>query len=409
MCAALVTWMGLLSIPGIDNVYDADERQWQSQIQKNSIRICSMDCRISDALDADQPGDEENGDPGSQDWWSMEDEDTFRQLDDIMSERSDITFSDIYDALRSGSVDEAWRQAVQVLMDRLVYEFRTSKALALQIAAVIILGSAFSHVSGNMGEYVMENGFMVSYMVLVSLLLGDFVIVQSVVADTIGDVVDFMKAFYPMYAASMMCVSGPESSRYSQSIIIFVIYICQNIMIGAVIPLVKCSGLLSLVNNLNREDHFSKMAQLMKSISVWGMRSVFAVVTGINVVKSIIAPSLDRVSRNGVLKTIGRMSGMSTVSSVLSVMISTGEFIKNCMGMACTIVIIIMAAVPVLKILVVIFTLKCIAALVQPIGDRRYADGVGIVAETSELMLKACGISVMMFVISIALMTMNIS
>ena len=339
----------------------------------------------------------------------MEDEDTFRQLDDILSERSDITFSDIYDALRSGSVDEAWRQAVQVLMDRLVYEFRTSKTLALQIAAVIILGSAFSHVSGNMGEYVMENGFMVTYMVLVSLLLGDFVIVQSVVADTIGDVVDFMKAFYPMYAASMMCVSGPESSRYSQSIIIFVIYICQNIMIGAVIPLVKCSGLLSLVNNLNREDHFSKMAQLMKSIAVWGMRSVFAVVTGINVVKSIIAPSLDRVSRNGVLKTIGRMSGMSTVSSVLGVMISTGEFIKNCMGMACTIVIIIMAAVPVLKILVVIFTLKCIAALVQPIGDRRYADGVGIVAETSELMLKACGISVMMFVISIALMTMNIS
>ena len=131
--------------------------------------------------------------------------------------------------------------------------------------------------------------------------------------------------------------------------------------------------------------------------------------TGINVVKSMIAPSIDRVSRNGILRTIGKMSGMSSVSAVLSVMISTGEFIKNCMGMACTIIIVILAAIPMIKILVIVFTLRCIAAVVQPVGDRRYADGVAIMASTAELMLKACGISVMMFVISIAIMTMNIT
>lgn len=79
------------------------------------------------------------------------------------------------------------------------------------------------------------------------------------------------------------------------------------------------------------------------------------------------------------------------------------------MGMACTIIIVILAAIPMIKILVIVFTLRCIAAVVQPVGDRRYADGVAIMASTAELMLKACGISVMMFVISIAIMTMNIT
>lgn len=62
-----------------------------------------------------------------------------------------------------------------------------------------------------------------------------------------------------------------------------------------------------------------------------------------------------------------------------------------------------------IKIIVIMFILRFIAAVVQPVGDKRYAEAAGIMAETVELMLRACGISVMMFIISIALMSVNIS
>ena len=337
------------------------------------------------------------------------DSDWIDQLDELISEKTSVKFSEIYELLRTGDIDGACRSVGRALADSIAYEVRTSRVLALQIIAVIVLGSTFAQVSGNIGEYVMENGFMVTYMVLVSLLLGDFIIVQNVVTDTIGDVTEFMRAFYPMYASQILYVSGPESAMYSQSVLILVIYICQTGIIGFILPLIKCSGIVALVNNLNKEDNFSRLAGLMKKLASWGLGTMFAVVTGINVVKSMIAPSIDRVSRNGILRAIGKMSGMSSVSAVLSVMISTGEFIKNCMGMACTVIIVILAAVPMIKILIIVFTLRCIAAVVQPVGDSRYSEGVGIMAMTAELMLKACGISVMMFVISIALMTMSIS
>lgn len=330
-------------------------------------------------------------------------------LDEILKEKYSISFSGIFNQLRNGDWDEVCSSLGQAIVDNLVYEVRTNRVILIQIIAVIVLGSTFAQISGNIGEYVKENGFMITYMVLVSLLLGDFVIVQNVVTDTIGEVTEFMKAFYPMYVSSVLYVGGPESAMYSQSILILVIYICQAGIINVILPLIKCSGLVAVMNNLSKEDNFSRLASLMKKIANWGLGTMFAVVTGINVVKSMIAPSIDRVSRNGILRTIGKMSGMSSVSAVLSVMISTGEFIKNCMGMACTIIIVILAAIPMIKILVIVFTLRCIAAVVQPVGDRRYADGVAIMASTAELMLKACGISVMMFVISIAIMTMNIT
>lgn len=330
-------------------------------------------------------------------------------LDEILKEKYSISFSGIFNQLKNGDWDGVCSSLGQAIVDNLVYEVRTNRVILIQIIAVIVLGSTFAQISGNIGEYVKENGFMITYMVLVSLLLGDFVIVQNVVTDTIGEVTEFVKAFYPMYVSSVLYVGGPESAMYSQSILILVIYICQAGIINVILPLIKCSGLVAVMNNLSKEDNFSRLASLMKKIANWGLGTMFAVVTGINVVKSMIAPSIDRVSRNGILRTIGKMSGMSSVSAVLSVMISTGEFIKNCMGMACTIIIVILAAIPMIKILVIVFTLRCIAAVVQPVGDRRYADGVAIMASTAELMLKACGISVMMFVISIAIMTMNIT
>lgn len=355
------------------------------------------------------PGYQVSADMRTAEYESDPDSDWMDQLDELISEKTSVKFSEIYELLRTGDIDGACRRVGRALADSIAYEVRTSRVLALQIIAVIVLGSTFAQVSGNIGEYVMENGFMVTYMLLVSLLLGDFVIVQNVVTDTIGDVTEFMRAFYPMYASQILYVSGPESAMYSQSVLILVIYICQTGIIGFILPLIKCSGIVALVNNLNKEDNFSRLAGLMKKLASWGLGTMFAVVTGINVVKSMIAPSIDRVSRNGILRAIGKMSGMSSVSAVLSVMISTGEFIKNCMGMACTVIIVILAAVPMIKILIIVFTLRCIAAVVQPVGDSRYSEGVGIMAATAELMLKACGISVMMFVISIALMTMSIS
>lgn len=215
---------------------------------------------------------------------------------------------------------------------------------------------------------------MVTYMVLLSLLLGDFV--PSAVHRA-----GHHRRCHGVHESvlSHVCLVCVICERSGECRIFTVGHnpgdiLCQNVIIRFILPLIKCGGLIALINNLGSEDYFSRMAGLMKSLAVWGMRTMFAVVTGINVVKSMIAPSMDRLSRNGILRTLGKGAGMSTVSAVISVMVSTGEFIRNCMGMACTIMIVILAAVPMIKIIVIMFILRFIAAVVQPVGDKRYAE-----------------------------------
>lgn len=344
----------------------------------------------------------------SEDWPGDEDEENFEELDAIWRDRTDVGFSDVYDCIKSGDIGGAFDNALKALADSLVYELREGRTLAVQILAVIVLGSLFARTADGTGLYVSENGFLVTYMILMSFLLGEFLMVQTVAADAIDSVTAFMEAFYPMYASTIVYVNGPETAKYSQVVIVLVIYVCQNVIAGVILPIIKCHGIMSLVNNLGREDYFSKLSNLMRDVASWGMKSMFAVITGINVIKTMIAPSMDRVSRAGILQSLGRVSGMASVSAVCSVIISTGEFIKSCMGAACTVVLIVLSVVPMMKILVIVFTLKCIAAIVQPIGDKRFANGVSAVSDASALVLRACGISVMMFVLSVALMTISI-
>jgi stage III sporulation protein AE len=329
-------------------------------------------------------------------------------IDDSL-ERDEYGFSEVYEYLKKGEMDEAFQLAFSAFLDSIWGEIADSKNLAVQIIALIILGNIFTHVTASPGDFVVQKGFLVTYMILTGLLLSIMAVVQVVAEDTVENIIEFMKAFYPMYASSLLYVQGTASAAGAQSVIVLIIYVCQNLVMLFIIPMIKCAGIVSLVNNMNNEDYFSKMSELMKSIAMWIMKTLFAVVTGINVVKSIISPSMDKVSRNGVLKTIGKISGMGSVGSVLEVILSAGEFMKNCMGMAATVTLVVISAVPLVKMFVVMILLKAIAALVQPMGERRYAAGVSSMAETVELMLKATGISVMMFVLSVAIMSFGSS
>lgn len=356
---------------------------------------------------SDAEGGPESGD--GFDIGDYPDESSFEEIDNVLEEKTDISFMDIYELISAGEVDEAIEMALSMLSDRLIYELKESRALAVSIISVICLGSLLTHMASGTSAFVSSHSFMVIYLVLATLLLTELVVVVDIVSETIEEITRLMEAFYPLYASMVMYVSGAKSAAYSSTTILLANYICQNIIGRLLLPFVKCSGILYIINNLNKEDYFSKLAELARSVAVWGLRIIFVSITGVNIVKTMITPSLDRITRSGALRIVGRLPGMGGISSVVGVMLSTGEFMKNCMGAACTIVIIVMAILPMAKIMIIMLTLKCIAALIQPVGDPRFAKGVTAVANTVELCMKVCSVCVLMFVISIAIMTLGIS
>lgn len=328
------------------------------------------------------------------------------ELDDTLKEKCNISFSTIYECLIEGDIEGMVDHILEAGRDSISYEIKNSGRYMMMILGVIMLGSIFSNMSGKLAGYASEGGFFITYLVLISLLLSIFILMQEIAETAIEEIVDFTQIFIPVYTLSAGYACGDKTAAMSYEIMIFIIYLCENIIIHIVFPLAKCFCIIGLVNKLNKEDIFSKTAGLMKSASLWILKGILTFITGMNIIKGLISPSLDKLERNSMYKALSALPGGSGVSALASILISSGSLIRNSVGIAGAVAIIMISMMPVVKMWIIFISLKVVAALVQPLGDKRYSEGVEIMAQTAGIMLKATVTAVLMFIISITLMSL---
>ena len=60
--------------------------------------------------------------------------------------------------------------------------------------------------------------------------------------------------------------------------------------------------IISLVNNLVKEDLLSKFAELIESIIKWSMKILFIAVVGFNTIQGLIVPSSNTIKKTMAIK-----------------------------------------------------------------------------------------------------------
>lgn len=331
--------------------------------------------------------------------------DEFDELDQMLADKQELSFSTIYEYLKEGRTDALIEYIFSSLWDSIFYEIKGSHSIMVQILAIIVIGTIFSNLSGRFGSFVGGNGFFVTYLILISMLLGSFTLVNSIAVETVNRITEFMMVFIPTYAMAAGYANGENTAKLSYEMIIIAIYLCENILCRIVFPIIKCSGIIALINRINSEDYFSKTVSLMRSAAKWIMKTMLAVLTGLNLVKGIVTPALDKLERNTFMKVVGAMPGGSAAESVASILLGSGMLIKNCIGIAGAVVLLVISILPVVKIAIIFLSLKVVSALVQPLSDKRFSEGVHAMATTISLMLKGIWIAVLMFIVSITMLS----
>ena len=66
------------------------------------------------------------------------------------------------------------------------------------------------------------------------------------------------------------------------------IWLIQAVIIRLVLPLIEFYVIVALVNNLQKEDSFSKLCELVQSLIKWILRTIIVVVIGLNVIKGLL-------------------------------------------------------------------------------------------------------------------------
>lgn len=317
----------------------------------------------------------------------------------------DVSFYRLFTAVRSGDGEYVRTLLIAMLKKATVEDILLNKRLIGQLIIIVLAGSVFVKLAGSLGGgFVSEQGFYVTYLLITSLLLTSFLSSMNIVSTAIGHVITSVKVIIPVYALSMNFIGSNVTSVGMYEIIMIGIGLVQVVISYMVLPLIKFYVIVALVNNVNNEDSFSKMCRLIHNLVSWMLKTIVVFIAGLSLIKSLLEPQMDILGKHSLGRLISAIPGGGMSAVLTGTFLKAGLVIKNSIGVTGIITIIAIVLSPVIKVMLVMLMIRLTAAILQPIGEKRYVNGIESLAQGMALLLQAIGSCAALFMLTIAIM-----
>lgn len=316
-----------------------------------------------------------------------------------------ITFDELIKGIIRGDGKYIFKSIMDVIREVLAGEILANQGLMLQLVLIVLLGSVFTNISNSFGtSFISENGFFVTYLIITSIMLTSFSLALDIVSSSIEKILVLIRIVVPVFALAINFLGRVSTSAGMYEIILLGVWLVQVIILRFIIPMIKFYVIVSLVNNLNKEDSFSKLCKFIKNIVSWLLKTIVVFVAGLNIIKSLIEPQIDALGRNTVNKIISALPGGGITSLLAGTFLGAGAVVKNSIGIAGIILLVITVMVPVLKTILILLAVRITGVMIQPMGEKRYVEGVEALAAGLSLLLQTILSSVVLFMLTIAIM-----
>lgn len=332
-----------------------------------------------------------------------------KSLNNALGNEENMNFGEYVKNLTNGTESFSLKGVIQKLLQTIGLEFRSNFSSLMKLLTIAVIAAVFTNFSHTFqNSQIADTGFYVTYLLMFVILATTFIGATKLATDTLQNVLNFMKALVPTYSMSVaFCTGVTTSTAYYQGILILVTVV-DYALLKIVFPLTNIYMMAVLANNLSQEDMLSKLSELLATLIRWMLKTLLAVVIGIGTVQSLITPVVDQVKRSSIIKATRMIPGIGGIfSGVAETVLGAGTLLKNSIGVAGLVAIIVICAIPIVKLIIYVLIYKLVAAAIQPISDKRIVNCVSASAEASSLLLQTVFVAAILFEIVITIVAVS--
>ena len=328
-------------------------------------------------------------------------------IDEVLSTEDKINFEDYVVDLVTSRKSFSLEQLGNDIKQGVLNEIKENVGVLTSLISIAVIAAVFTNFSfAFQNSQVAETGFYVAYLLLFSVLTVSFITAANLASDTLSAILSFMKALIPSYFLSVAFCSSAGTSMIYYETTLFLITFVDVLMIKIIIPMINIYLVVSMANNLSKEDLLSKFTDLIVIVIRWSLKSLLALVLGFNAVQGLILPVADKIKKSTLMKAAGAIPGVGDAfEGVAESVLGAGILLKNAIGIAGVVVIVIVCAVPIIKLAVTSLIYRVSSAAVQPISDKRMLNCVSATAEATSLLLHTVCIGAVLFLLTITIVS----
>ena len=294
----------------------------------------------------------------------------------------------------SDILEELDLSRVQRMLDQMLGEESFSMKDMLDGLIKILLLILLSAVLANFAD-VFESGqigdicFYIVYLLLFILLMDSFSSVTRSVQQTITWMAEFMRGLAPAYFLTISIAAGSSTAAVFYEGVLILTWLIQEVILNLLFPGACLYVLISLINNLLKEEMLGKMAELLDTAVSWGLKTLLGMVVGLQVVRGLIAPVMDTLKRSALGKAAGALPGVgNAVNMVTELVLTSAVLVRNCLGVVILFAFVAAGAGPVIHYGILSLLYRFLAAIAQPVSEKRIVDSLATMGEGCALLLR---------------------
>lgn len=316
-----------------------------------------------------------------------------------------VSFSAMMEELVKGNFREAGEIVFHTFWESFLEEMGGSIGLLGQAAALGILGAVFAQAAAVFpSSRIAEIGFFITYLLTFTCLTASFFTSVETAGRVVENVLDFMKVLLPSFFLAVAFAGGSISSAALYSTVVGGVSGAQLLCGRVLLPLIKVYVLLVLAGNISREVFVRRLTDGLEKGVRWSLKTMVGIFLGLQMVQTMILPFADSVKRASVQKVVSAIPGIGAgAEAILQVTMGTGVLVKNTIGGAAVLLLVLLAAGPVAKLCFFLILYQGAAALMEPVCDKRITACAEGMAKAHMLLLHLVIAVICLFALSLGI------
>ncbi len=248
--------------------------------------------------------------------------------------------------------------------------------------------------------------YAIVFIVIILLAVQSFSVAIESAKEAIERMIDFMLALIPLMLTLLATMGNVTSVALFHPLIVFMIHIVGTFIYIVIFPILFFSTVLSIVSSLSEKYKVNQLADLMRKISITLMGGLLTIFLGVISVQGASAAVVDGITvrtakyiTGNFVPVIGR-----TISEAADTVIGASLLVKNTVGIAGVIVLLLICAFPALKVLSLAFIYHFASAVMQPLGHSPIIDCLSTIGRTLIYVFAALAAVGLMFFLSVTIL-----
>jgi len=303
------------------------------------------------------------------------------QIANIANDNSQITdiipnfsFESFIDSIKEGNALFEPKSIISSFLNLFANEIYININVMLIIVVLSIIWGIITNLrSSYNSKAVSDTAFFAFYSVFLGMIINGLNQCMNLAKMVVSDQVIFMKAAVPVYSALIMSTGNVSSAVGMEPIFLYFIQLISSLLEKFVLPLVFWITILNMVNCITEKFSIKKLIEFVKQVIKWGLGILMTLFVGILGMSGFTTSSVDGLGIKTLKFAVGNFVPIvgGLLSDSVNTVIASTTVLKNAMGTAGVIVIILMCAIPLIKMLALMLIYKLTAGIIEPLSDKR--------------------------------------